>query len=542
MARVSVRYGGGDGQPYPLRTSERMLVVRTRRHVPLAHAALAQTSRLALRPFHAVARFPEHGVELLSLAGDDPSLRDAARDVLEADEAVQFAGRVLVPDLPGGDAAPVVYTENVFVQFAPDASATHVRSVLRAHGLRVRRPVEYVPNAFFTSAPEGAGIHVFELADRLLAEPAVLLCHPELVRERCTRAAFPQQWHLDATRIGGQRVTAHASVVRAWAQSTGRGATIAVIDDGVDVDHEELRIARKVVASRDVTKNTADARPGSRDNHGTACAGVACAAGGKGASGVAPDARLMPIRLASPLGAQNEADAFAWAADQGADVISCSWGPMDGDWADPSDPLHALFVPLPDSTRLAIEYALSRGRGGKGCVVCFAAGNGSEPIENDGYASHPGVIAVAACNDRSRRSVYSDVGRAVWCAFPSNDFAHAGAPSGPRTPGIWTTDRSGNPGYNPGGDVRRGDLAGHYTNAFGGTSSACPGVAGVAALILAANPALTQVQVRDVLRETCDRIDAANGRYDARGHSPWYGYGRVNAAKAVARAVEMKKG
>ena len=68
------------------------------------------------------------------------------------------------------------------------------------------------------------------------------------------------------------------------------------------------------------------------DNHGTPCACVAAASGIK-ASGVAPEAMLMPIRLRSGLGSMSEATAFKWAVDHGADIISCSWGPDDGDWA-----------------------------------------------------------------------------------------------------------------------------------------------------------------------------------------------------------------
>ena len=146
--------------------------------------------------------------------------------------------------------------------------------------------------------------------------------------------------------------------------------------------------------------------------------GSLCGTATNGASGVAPHAKLMPIRLASGLGSQREADAFKWAADNGADVISCSWGPVDGDWWDNNDPQHTQVAHLPTSTRLAIDYVTTNGRGGKGCVVLFAAGNGNESVDNDGYASYPKVIAVAACNDRSRRSIYSDFGKAVWCAFP----------------------------------------------------------------------------------------------------------------------------
>lgn len=229
----------------------------------------------------------------------------------------------------------------------------------------------------------------------------------------------------------------------------------------------------------------------------------------------------MPIRLASALGSQNEADAFVWAVDNGADVISCSWGPADGMWWDPNDPTHNQVVPIPDSTRLALEYAIQQGRAGKGCVITWAAGNGNEPVDNDGYASYPKVIAVGACNDQGRRSAYSDQGNALWCCFPSNDGNVS------VTPGIWTTDRSGVVGYS----------SSDYTDDFGGTSSACPGVAGVAALILARNPDLRWDEVKDVIRQSCDRIDVAGGAYDATGHSVRYGYGRVNARRAVDLAL-----
>jgi subtilisin-like proprotein convertase family protein len=258
---------------------------------------------------------------------------------------------------------------------------------------------------------------------------------------------------------------------------------------------------------------------------------IACADGLHSASGVAPRAKLMPIRLTSGLGSQQEANAFRWAADHGADVISCSWGPEDGDWFEPNDPRHNRMTPLPASTRLAIDYATTQGRGGKGCVILFAAGNGNESVDHDGYASYERVTAVAACNDRGKRSVYSDFGKAVWCAFPSNDFGHApfNHPE-PLTSGIWTTD------WTDRATGARGYTAGNYTNSFGGTSSACPGAAGVAALVLAANPDLRWQEVRDILRRACDKIDPQGGQYDADGQSQFYGYGRLNAETAVKLA------
>jgi subtilisin family serine protease len=344
------------------------------------------------------------------------------------------------------------------------------------------------------------------------------------------------QWHLGPRTIQGKKVDAHASVEAAWKLSQGEGIIIALIDDGVDLSHEELRGSGKIVAPRDVTRKTGKPLPGNGDDHGTACAGVACASGRFGASGVAPKANLMPIRLASALGSQAEADAFYWAASNGADVISCSWGPPDGDWWDPKDPVHRRHVALPDATRLAMEWAVQHGRGGKGCVILFAAGNGNESVDLDGYASFEKVMAIAACNDTGRRSAYSDYGKAVWCAFPSNDFSND--PNAVLTEGIWTTDRMGAAGYNP-GLPKDGDKQGNYTNSFGGTSSSAPGAAGVVALMLSKNPMLTWSQVRDCIKASCDRIDEAKGKYDAKGHSRWYGYGRINAQKAVQAAAKL---
>jgi subtilisin family serine protease len=179
-----------------------------------------------------------------------------------------------------------------------------------------------------------------------------------------------------------------------------------------------------------------------------------------------------------------------------------------------------------------MDFAISNGRNGKGCIITFAAGNGNEDCRYDGYASYEKVIAVSACNDRGKRSVYSDYGGSVWCSFPSSDFGYApfNHPD-PLTTGIYTTDRLGKAGYNTKGD---------YTDEFGGTSSSCPGVAGTAALILSANPELTWLQVRQIIKETSDRIDPAGGKYDSQGHSIFYGYGRINAEKAVKRALELK--
>ncbi|MFC9997151.1 S8 family serine peptidase [Nocardia sp. NPDC127526] len=543
----TANFGTKDEPGFELEQSPDLIVVRAHRGrgVPRKIGSVRTAVAGELDDATLVQAHPEVGVEVYRVPPGSPSVEER-KPRIDAAPEVRFAGSVLVD--PGTD-EPVLYTENIFVKFVDDADPEHCLAVLREAGLRVKEQVDYADNAYFAAAPEGTGQRVFDIANTLLDRADVEYSHPELIRRRSRKAIFTRQWHLKKTSIGGITIDAHANVEAAHALTRGGGVTIAIIDDGVDIDHPEFAGAGKVVAPRDATLRTDDPRPkdafgtgpDNGDNHGTACAGVACANGAVGASGVAPEAALMPIRLASGLGSQAEAQAFTWAADHGADVISCSWGPADGAWFRPNDPAHNQVVQMPASTRLAIEHVITKGRAGKGCVILFAAGNGNESVDNDGYASHAKVIAVAACNDTGKRSVYSDFGKAVWCAFPSNDFGHEPfSHPEPRTTGIWTVDRHGADGYNP-GDAELGDAAGDFTNSFGGTSSACPGAAGVVALALSVNPELTWDEVKNLLKGSCDKIDPQGGAYGPDGRSSKYGFGRLNALTAVeaARALAV---
>ena len=540
---LQYRYGRFGSQAEELEISDDMMVVRTQKNLSFDRAASrTKTARQVLAQFEKTLALPDAGVTVLRTkrptAGSAAELRDEARSRVRRLRDFRFAGRALKDPLTD---EPVVYTENLFIKFMDDEASDRCEQVIHDNGLQIKRNVPFARNAYFVAA-DGKGLDIFGIANDLLERRDVEFCHPELVRERKNRTAHNRQWHLMRTLIDGQVIDAHANVREAWALTRGKGTTIAILDDGVDIDHPEFNVPGKVLAPFDATSGTSNPRPkdpmaiyGYFDDHGTACAGVACASGLFGASGVAPDAKLMPIRLSPNLGSMEEADAIAHAVNHGADVISCSWGPLDGDWRNPADPLHITPSPLPASTQLALEYAITHGRQRRGCVIVWAAGNGNESVELDGYAASPMVIAVAACNDQSQRSVYSDFGKSIWCTFPSNDFGYPPfCHPDPQTTGIWTTDRSGKFGYNPG---RRfswepeppGDDQGQYTATFGGTSSATPGVAGLVALLLSREPNLAWDEVRDRLRDACVPIDTQNGRYNANGHSPFYGYGRPNA-------------
>jgi subtilisin family serine protease len=524
--------GGKSGKKYILQESKDMVAVRTRNSRNLKNAVISEKGKKALKDFELVVEFPEADISVFQAKDsvkDKLAVRNKAKTALKKEPELRFAGKVLIdPD----SNTLVLYTENIFIKFHDQIETRTCESILAENNLKIKQKPDYARNSYFVSTPENTGLKIFELAESLLNKKEVELCHPELIRKRSLKKIHPKQWHLKATTINGISVNEGIKADRAHKLSTGENIIIALIDDGFDIDHPEFSQPGKVVHSRDVSSNSNDPRPkNSYNNHGTACAGVATASGMK-ASGVAPSSVLMPVRLSANLGSIAEATAFKWAADHGADIISCSWGPEDGNWSDPDDPVHFAEVGLPDSTRLAMDYAVAQGRGGKGCIITFAAGNGNEDCGYDGYASYEKVMAVSACNDTGKRSVYSDYGSNVWCAFPSSDFGYSpfNHPE-PLTKGIYTTDRQGKAGYNPDGD---------YTDDFGGTSSSCPGVAGTAALILSANPELSWLQLREIIRETSDKIDKAGGKYDSNGHSKYYGYGRINAEKAVKKALELK--
>lgn len=529
---VELRIGGRRGLQIKLADSEDLVAVRARNRGGLKQRDLSPEGLRMARRLRRKTIFTSDRISILRSRGVVSGLE--AREVFKQEDALEFAGRVLVDERTG---EPMAYTERVFVRFKADVKVATLRDLLSKLRGRwdIDRELPYGKHCYVLKPKERMGQDVFGRAMDLFDEPAISRSHPEILQERANKALYPMQWHIGPRQFGGVLVDQSANVEAAWTTTRGAGTTIAILDDGVDIAHAEFSVAGKIVAPWDFVELHEGATPrAEQDNHGTACAGIACAAGVGEAIGVAPDARLMPIRIPNSLGSLADGDAIFHAAAKGADVISCSWGPKDGDWRDPLDALHTTDAPIPDYTAAAIETALSTGRNGKGCVIVWSAGNGNESVDLDGYASFPGIMAIAACDDRGRRSVYSDFGKAIACSFPSDTFVSGNADT-PLTPGIWTTDRRGFKGY-----VRKASmLGGDFYGAFGGTSAAAPGAAGVAALVIATNPNLTGKEVADIMRSSCDRIDTQGGQYDAQGHSRFYGHGRLNAEKAVTQGMAV---
>ena len=420
-----------------------------------------------------------------------------------------------------------------------------------------------MPNTFICVATPQARENPIKIANRLIARPEVLTAEPNVVITaeslyRPQDALYGQQWHLSATNGSDVRSDADISVESAWDITVGaRSVVVAVSDDGFDLNHGDLQGLGKIVAPNDLKARDAVPLPtGSDDSHGTACAGLAIGEENQaGIVGVAPGCGFMPIRTTGFLDDNSIEALFQWAVNQGAAVISCSWSAA------------AVYFPLSLRQRQALTQAATQGRGGKGCVIVFSAGNANRPVsgtiqERDwpqnalrgnttwlsGFAVHPDVITVSACTSLNRKAAYSNWGDHIAVTAPSNN-----APPNMALPtvgtvstgpviktqlvgrGMVTSDRVGSDGYSRNA----------YTQTFGGTSSACPVVAGVAGLVLSANPNLTAREVKQILQETADKITdttpdpqlgLSHGTYNQNGHSQWFGYGRVNAAQAVQAA------
>ncbi|MFK0293782.1 type VII secretion-associated serine protease mycosin [Streptomyces sp. NPDC090442] len=284
----------------------------------------------------------------------------------------------------------------------------------------------------------------------------------------------------------------------AWETTKGAGVTVAVLDTGVDADHPDLK--GQVLPQKDLIGF--GARPGDDTyaQHGTGMASVIAGHGhGAGRSdgvlGVAPEARILPVRViledhdperrrARDQKAGALADGIRWAADHGADVINMSLG-------DDSETAH------PDSREdAAIQYAL-----GKGIPVVASAGNGGLKGNHVSYpAAYPGVIAATAVTHLDARAPFST---RHWYATVSA------------------------PGY----DILMADHGTGYVSGWG-TSPAAAFVSGAVALIRSAHRGLSPNQIRDLLTSTAQH-HPEGGRDDE------YGAGLIDPAAALTAAERL---
>ncbi|HYU32122.1 MAG TPA: S8 family serine peptidase [Thermoanaerobaculia bacterium] len=402
------------------------------------------------------------------------------------------------------------------LRFASWVPASRRRAILADAGCALRRFNPFISDQIVVSPRERrpTGLELIALANEWMEMDEVVFAAPSFLSEyRRERppSMRPEEWHLCShSASAGVRVTA------AWERTLGEpGIVVAVLDDGVDLAHPNLRpnlwsnpepmaldrLGRDFSADLEEPGHL-DPRPKCLgDIHGTPCAGLIAAAGIEGGSvGVAPGCRVLPVKIfrGDDLACdEGVANAIRYAALH-ADVLSCSW----------------IGGSSPD-VRQALEDAGTLGRQGLGAAVFCAAGNRQgAPVAFP--ASDLSTIAIGASTDLGTWAEYSNRGPEISVVAPSSGGFQR----------IFTTDVSlPGRGYSP------GDL---HTNKFGGTSAATAITAGVAALVLSVHPGLDRWKLKNLLEETAQKI---GGGYNALGHSLEMGHGRVDAGRAVEEAA-----
>lgn len=462
------------------------------------------------------------GFNVVSLKTDEMGV-DAKLDEVRQENVVEVGTHIYFAE---GSKKPVIATGEIFIAFRDGVSEGEQQMVLDEYKLELverrskQRVVAKVTPQSSNPLKVASALQGISMVE--MAEPDIDVPMDEYFSPPQDQL-IPHQWHL---KNSGHlpdvnyniKTGADAKVVDAWNRLSSVGSNnvvVAVIDNGFDVTHPDL--AGKIFKPYDILSQSSNLPQNQGYSHGTPCASVAIAANnGNGIVGAAPGARFMPINGTS-FDIRDTERMFDYCIEKGADIISCSWGTTDSRFQ------------LNLMKEEAIAKAARKGRNGKGCVILYAAGNDNLDYVNY-YAAHPDVICVAASTSQDEYAYYSNRGKQVSVCAPSNGdwpiiAARAWWDQG------WA-EETGNFKFWTDGRSR-----GNQYKHFGGTSSATPLVAGICALILSANPDLTAKQVKDILQKTADKI-GPSWEY-SNGHSTKYGYGRVNADKAVAEAIRM---
>ncbi len=492
--------------------------------------------------------------------------------------------------------AEFLVTDRVMVRFKPGTAQADIDALAARHGLVVQ--LQYGPLDYLYQLTDHTGINPVKLVVALTENESTVALAENDLNQRMQRRQlavptdvhYVRSWHLHQRSTEAQfDPRSSARCEQAWQLLGHFGSAevvIAISDDGCRLDHADFDSVGKFAAwgyfqgQRLVKSSDADALPErmyqSGSNHGTSCAGVVAGeADGLMTVGAAPGCRLLPVKWESDATSLFTSDskllaALDWIADK-ADVFSNSWGLVP-------DNRFAAFV----TDRIATLSA-SGGRRGRGIVFLWAAGNENCPIQHtsahnipfsDGWALDaanrptwvgvrtsrqfrnslvplPGVLHIAALASNAQRSHYSNYGSGIdLCAPSSNSHAYWRM----TVPGLGVTAATGE--------------GARFTFQFGGTSSATPLVAGIAALVISANPLLTAADVGSILRRSAAKdldmtvyartppasFDAtpnwdispvapfAVGQFsDVQSSdgtwSPWFGFGKVDAQAAVAAAL-----
>lgn len=321
---------------------------------------------------------------------------------------------------------------------------------------------------------------------------------------------FREQWHLLNVIDKGHDL----NVTGLWLEDvTGQGATVAIVDDGIDMYSEDIKENYFAKGSYDFNDHNPEPRPRlSDDHHGTRCAGeIAAVKNNICGVGVAWKAKVAGIRILSKVITDaDEAIALNYGY-QDNHIYSCSWGPPDD-----GKSMEAPGILI----KKAILKGIEEGRGGLGSVFVFASGNGAAAGDNcnfDGYTNSIYSITVGAIDRKGIHPYYSEQCSAQMVVTYSSGSGDA----------IHTTDINNE----------------CYTQ-HGGTSAAAPLAAGVYALLLSVRPDLSWRDVQYLSMITAIPLNDHDGAWvinaAGRKYSHRYGYGKLDAYALIQAAKPFK--
>lgn len=336
---------------------------------------------------------------------------------------------------------------------------------------------------------------------------------------------FKYQWPLKNVGQNGGKPKLDLNVMAAWQQGyTGKNITTAIMDDGVDYMHLDLRDNYNAKASYDFSSNDQFPYPRYTDDwfnsHGTRCAGEVASKRDNGICGVgiAYDSKFAGIRMLDQPYMTDIIEANSMSHEPNLiDIYSASWGPTD----------NGKTVDGPrNATMHAIVKGVNEGRNGKGNIFVWASGDGGEDDDCncDGYAASMWTISINSAINTGENAHYDESCSSTLASTFSN-----GAKD-PHT-GVATTD-----------------LYDRCTQTHSGTSAAAPEAAGVFALALEANPNLTWRDIQHLTVLTSKR----NSLYDGKGRFNWktngvgleynhlFGFGVLDAGNMVSLAKDWK--
>ncbi|XP_064788549.1 neuroendocrine convertase 2 isoform X2 [Oncorhynchus masou masou] len=341
---------------------------------------------------------------------------------------------------------------------------------------------------------------------------------------KITDPLFSKQWYLINTGQADGTPGLDLNVAEAWGLGyTGRGITIAIMDDGIDYLHPDLASNYNAEASYDFSSNDPYPYPRYTDDwfnsHGTRCAGEVSAAANNNICGVgvAYNSKVAGIRMLDQPFMTDIIEASSIShMPQVIDIYSASWGPTDdGKTVDGPREL----------TLQAMADGVNKGRGGKGSIYVWASGDGGsyDDCNCDGYASSMWTISINSAINDGRTALYDESCSSTLASTFSNGRKR-----------------------NPEAGVATTDLYGNCTLRHSGTSAAAPEAAGVFALALEANPNLTwrDMQHLSVLTSKRNQLHDEVHQWRRNGvgleFNHLFGYGVLDAGGMVKMAKEWK--